>query len=139
MRVLRLYPRLNQHSSLHFFDEVRRALPFPIKKLQCDNGVEFPIAFKLAVEAAGIKHRYIKPRRPQQNGKVERSHRVDAEEFWSRHDFESVTAAEASLAGWEKQYNHERFSMALSGRTPIEKLRLLLPDVNLPQSQLKVQ
>jgi transposase InsO family protein len=139
MRVLRLYPRLNQHSSRHFLDEIRRALPFLIKKLQCDNGVEFPLAFKLAVEAAGIKHRYIKPRRPQQNGKVERSHRVDAEEFWSRHDFESVSAAEASLAGWERRYNHDRFSMALGGRTPIEKLRAVLPDVDIPQSQLSVQ
>ena len=139
LRVLRLYPRQNQHSSLHFLDEVRRALPFPIKKLQCDNGSEFPIAFKLAVEAAGIKHRYIKPRRPQQNGKVERSHRIDGEEFWDRHDFETVAAAELSLAGWERQYNHDRFSMALRGRTPIEKLRAVLPDVNIPQIQLNVQ
>ena len=54
-----------------------------------------PLAFKLAVEAAGIRHRYIKPRRPQQNGKVERSHRVDAEEFWSRHDFATRADAEA--------------------------------------------
>jgi hypothetical protein len=29
-----------------------------------------------------MRHRYIKPRRPQQNGKVERSHRIDNEEFW---------------------------------------------------------
>ncbi|MBA3639506.1 MAG: transposase family protein [Acidobacteria bacterium] len=94
-------PRLSRavDSSIHFLDELRRALPFPIKKLQCDNGSEFPIAFKLAVEAAGIKHRYIKPRRPQQNGKVERSHRVDGEEFWSRHEFQTVAAAESSLAG----------------------------------------
>ena len=32
--------------SLHFLTELGRALPFPIKKLQCDNGVEFPLAFK---------------------------------------------------------------------------------------------
>ena len=50
--VLRLYKRLNQHSSLQFLTELRRALPFPMKKLQCDNGSEFPLAFKLAVEAA---------------------------------------------------------------------------------------
>ena len=127
--VLRLYPRQNQHSSVHFLGEIRRALPFPIKKLQCDNGMEFPLAFKLAVEAAGIKHRYIKPRRPQQNGKVERSHRIDAEEFGSRYDFDTVASAEVSLAEWERRYNHERFSMALRGRTPMEKLRAALPAV----------
>ena len=131
LRVLRLYTRQNQHSSLHFLNELQRALPFPIKKLQCDNGAEFPLAFKLAVEAAGITHRYIKPRRPQQNGKVERSHRIDGEEFWSRHDFDSMPAAEASLAGWERRYNHERFSMALGGRTPIEKLRAVRPEFDV--------
>jgi transposase InsO family protein len=68
-RVLRL-PRLNPASSLAFFTELRRVLPFPIRRLQCDNGQEFPLAFALAVEAAGIRRRYIQPRRPQQNGKV---------------------------------------------------------------------
>jgi transposase InsO family protein len=81
-----------------------------------------PPGVQLAVEAAGIRHRYIKPRRPQQNGKVERSHRVDEEEFWSEHDFATRADADAPLAAWEKRYNHERFSLALHGRTPAEKL-----------------
>jgi transposase InsO family protein len=125
-RVLRVYRQLNQHSSLHFLDELRRTLPFGIKKLQCDNGSEFPLAFKLAVEQLGIRHRYIKPRRPQQNGKVERSHRIDDEEFWSRHDFEVQAEAEGPLADWEQRYNHDRFSLALHGRTPAEKLQAVL-------------
>jgi hypothetical protein len=53
LRVLRLHFLQNQHSSIHFLDELCRALPFPIKKLHCDNGSEFPIALGLAVEAAG--------------------------------------------------------------------------------------
>ncbi|HZT76592.1 MAG TPA: helix-turn-helix domain-containing protein, partial [Vicinamibacterales bacterium] len=81
-RVLRLYRHLNHRSSLTFFRELRDALPFPIRKLQCDNGTEFPLDFALTVQAAGIRHRYITPRRPEQNGKVERSHRIDDEEFW---------------------------------------------------------
>ena len=125
-RVLRLYRRLNHHSSLHFLGELRRTLPFAVKKLQCDNGSEFPLAFKLAVEAAGIRHRYIKPRRPQQNGKVERSHRIDDEEFWSRHDFDAQDDAEGPLAAWEQCYNYDRFSLALHGRTPAEKLQAVL-------------
>ena len=133
-RVLRLYRRLNQHSSLHFLGELRRTLPFAIKKLQCDNGSEFPLAFKLAVEEAGIRHRYIKPRRPQQNGKVERSHRIDGEEFWSRHDFEAQADAEGALAAWEQRYNHDRFSLALQGRTPAEKLYALLASPAVTQA-----
>jgi hypothetical protein len=44
----------------------------PIPKLQCDNGAEFPFAFSLPVQEAGMKHRYITPRCPQQNGKAEK-------------------------------------------------------------------
>lgn len=83
-RILRLYRRLNQYSSLDFLAEVRRVLPFAIRRLQCDNGQEFPLAFALTVQAAGMRHRCIVPRCPEPNSKVERSHRIDSEEFWSR-------------------------------------------------------
>ncbi|MBK9308338.1 MAG: transposase [Nitrospira sp.] len=121
-RILRLYPRKNQQTSHLFFSTLRAALPFPIQKLQVDNGTEFPLAFALTVQQAGMRLRYIKPRCPEQNGKVERSHRVDEEEFWSRSTFESFTPAAEALLAWERRYNHERFSMALSGLTPAEKL-----------------
>jgi transposase len=65
-RVLRLYRELNQRSSVDFLGEVRRALPFPIHQLQCDNGTEFSLSFALTVQEVGIKLRYIRPRRPQQ-------------------------------------------------------------------------
>lgn len=90
--------------------------------MQTDNGPEFPLAFKLSVEEAGMEHRYIRPRRPQQNGKVERSHRIDGEEFWSRHTFLTFSDATAALHACEHHYNCERFSMALHGRTPAERL-----------------
>jgi transposase InsO family protein len=67
------------------------------RAMRTDYGSEFPLAFKLAVEAEGIRHRHIKPRRPQQNGKMERSHRMDAEEFWGCHDFETGNDAEEPL------------------------------------------
>src|SRR6266850_3604015 len=126
-RVLRLYRELNQRSSLDFLSELRRAMPFPVRRLQCDNGTEFPLAFSLSVQEAGIRHRYIKPRCPEQNGKVERSHRVDNEEFWTRHNFTAFDAAAQALLRWERTYNFDRFSMALYGDTPVEKLTRLLP------------
>jgi hypothetical protein len=57
-RGLRLYRRLHQSSSLAFLGELCRAFPFRIRKLQCDNGHEFPFGFSLAVQALGIRHRY---------------------------------------------------------------------------------
>ena len=126
-RVLGLYRRLYHGSSLAFLIELRRAFPFQIRRLQCDNGREFPLEFALAVEAAGIRHRYIRPRRPQQTRKVERSHRIDHEEFWSRQTFPDFDAASVALRGWEATYNYQRLSLALKGRTPAEKLAATLP------------
>ena len=60
------------------------------------------------------------------NGKVERSHRLDAESFWQRHAFTTAEDAEVALAAWEHHYNHERFSLPLGGLTPVEKLHLKL-------------
>ena len=130
-RVLRLYRRLNQTSSLDFLGELQRGFPFPIRKVQSDNGSEFSLAFSLAVQEAGIRHRHIRPRRPQQNGKVERSHRIDHEEFWGHRSFDNFETAAAALGNWEHAYNFERFSSALGGRTPAEKLSAALPGVSI--------
>src|SRR3989442_4531808 len=86
-----------------------------------------PVGLRPGVEALGIQHRYIRPRHPQQNGKVERSHRIDQEEFWGRHRFADFDEAATALRAWERTYNYERFSLALQGRTPAEKLAAVLP------------
>jgi len=78
-------------------------------------GQEFPFAFALAMAALGICHRHICPRRPQQNGKVERSHRIDQEEFWGRHRFSDFDAAAVGLRAWEATYNYQRLSLPFRG------------------------
>jgi transposase InsO family protein len=60
--------------------------------------------FALTVHATGIRHRYITPRRPEQNGKVERSHRIDDEELWQRHSFASFDDGAVALEAWERRY-----------------------------------
>ena len=65
-----------------------------------------------------MKHRYIRPRRPQQNGKLERSHRIDHEELWSRQHFADFDAAASVLHAWEATYDYDRFSLVLQGQTP---------------------
>lgn len=54
------------------------------------------------------------------------SHRIDDEEFCGRNAGQDFDAAAEALAAWEYRYNHERFSMALRGRTPMEKLAAML-------------
>ena len=127
-RVLRLYRHQNQTSSQRFFNELRRVLPFPIRTLQCDNGTEFAFGFGLTVQQAGVRLRHIRPRCPEQNGKVERSHRIDSEEFWSKHHAHDFDSTSDALLRWERFYNLERFAVVLKGETPAEKLTRLLPE-----------
>jgi len=81
---------------------------FPIQKIQTDHGAEFPFTFVLALERRGIRHGYIRPRCPEQNGKVERSHRIDHDEFWSRRGFDTFETAATQLRAWERVYNEDR-------------------------------
>ena len=39
-----------------------------------------------------------------------------------RYHGQDFDAAAEALVVWEHRYNHDRFSMALRGRTPMEKL-----------------
>jgi hypothetical protein len=52
---------LNHRTRLAFFRELPEALPFPIRKIQCDNGTDFPLEFSfddaaVALEAWGYSH-----------------------------------------------------------------------------------
>ena len=45
LRVLRIYPRLNQQTAIQFADYVLERLPFRVEVIQTDNGVEFGASF----------------------------------------------------------------------------------------------
>ncbi|HUQ63372.1 MAG TPA: IS481 family transposase [Acidimicrobiales bacterium] len=126
LRVLRIYPALNQKTAIQFVDYVCQRLPFPIQVIQTDNGTEFGSSFHYHVLDKGIGHRYIKPRTPRLNGKVERSHRIDAEEFYRLLDGTLVDDAKVfndKLQEWEDYYNYSRPHGGLGGQTPYERLR----------------
>lgn len=127
LRALRLFRQLGVRSTLEFLADVRQRVPFSIRKIQTDHGAECPLEFVLALQEAGIRPRYIRPRRPQPNGKVERRHRIDQEACWSRRQFETFPEADVAIQGWERTYNVDRFSVALHGETPAEKLARLRP------------
>src|ERR1700722_17117638 len=82
IRVLRIYAQHNQKSAIQFLDYVLEKLPFQVQTIQTDNGSEFQGSFHWHVLDRGIGHVYIRPATPRLNGKVERSHRIDAEEFY---------------------------------------------------------
>lgn len=125
-RVLRIYTRNTTQNAMDFLEQVKQTFPVAIRQIQTDNGPEFATDFSFHLDRQGIHHRRIKPRTPRLNGKVERSHRTDEEEFYSRQRFEDIQDLKVKLSEWEKHYNLERAHMGLNGQTPVERLQAKL-------------
>jgi transposase InsO family protein len=130
-RFARAYAELNAHWTIDFLDRLERVLPFPVYAMQTDNGYEF--TYKLLngsthpmdewCSARGIRHRLIPPGVKELNGKVERSHRIDADYFYGRAPTGSLELFNAALARWIDRYNAERPHGGIGFMTPIEKLQ----------------
>jgi len=126
IRALKIYRRHTQKNAIDFLDCVVEKFPFRIHTVRTDRGHEFQALFHWHVEDQGMRHVYIKPRSPQLNGKVERSHRSDQEEFYQLLTYTDDVDLDAKLATWEQFYNYDRPHGAFNGRTPYETMRSLL-------------
>jgi len=73
---------LNQKTAIQFADYVLEKLPFRVEQIQNDNGAEFQSGFHWHLLDRVLRQDYIRPSTPRLNGKVERSHRIDDEEFY---------------------------------------------------------
>lgn len=110
------------------------------REIQTDNGVEFGGTarrkkpdrgdlFSKFCEEKGIVHHFIRPRTPEHNGKVERSHRTDQDKFYRGLRFFSLDDLRKQGKAWEKRYNSIP-KQVLGYKSPdqveLEKLRELL-------------
>lgn len=125
IRVLRIYDELTLHHSVEFLQQVVAQIPFKIQAIRTDGGIEFTYPmptpkihpFTQACRKLGIEHRINRPGYPQANGKVERSHRTDEEEFYRRIP---PSLWQTQLPVWEKRYNFQRAHQSLYGLSPME-------------------
>lgn len=132
-RFSRAYEELNEHWTIDFLERLKAACPFPIWCIQTDNGWEFTFALHPyeAREHAmdtwckenGIRHRLIPPGVKELNGKVERSHRIDADYFYGRAPTDSLEIFNRAMAQWMSFYNAQRPHGGLGYQTPMEKLK----------------
>ena len=127
------YDELNQHWTYDFLERMYKNMPFPIKCIQSDNGQEFTFRL-LAPTAKGhlmdvwckeknIEHQMIPPGVKELNGKVERSHRIDADYFYGRARTSNIKDFNKQLENWIKNYNLFRPHGGISFLTPVEKLK----------------
>ncbi len=94
-----------------------------------DNGPEFgpresknkrEHPFERMLMEIGIKHRYIRPYRPQTNGKVERIWRTIEEDLLEGTYFESLENLKEELLQYMYYYNHERPHQGIGGLSPVK-------------------
>jgi len=110
-------------NAIDFLDYVIDKFPFRIKYVHTDNGHEFQSKFHWHCEDSGIIHRDIKPASPHLNGKVERSHLTDKQEFYQLLTYTGDRNLKKQLAEWEAFYNYHRPHSSLKGKTPYEILK----------------
>jgi len=123
VRALKVYRRHTQQNAIAFLDYVVQKFPFRIHTVRTDRGHEFQAQFHWHLADQGIRHVYIKARTPQLNGKVERSHRTDQQEFYQLLSYTDDVDLGQRLAEWEAFYNYHRPHAAFAGQTPYEALR----------------
>lgn len=144
LRVVRFFPELTNSAGLAFLAALRAAFPFCVRQVQTDNDATFTNwytgapktapdravrlhPFTLACETAGIRHRCIRPRSPHLNGKVERSHRIEDEEFYRTRRCRSVAELQQRHRRFNQFYNTARPHGGHGGLTPLERLRQFAP------------
>jgi len=126
--VLGVYHRRSAKNTIHFLSErVIEEMPFPIQRLQTDNGNEFK-AYLVQdfLKAHSIKFRPIRPRSPHLNGKVERAQQTVLREFFALQDRKlSIEDLNEELACWQHYYNWDRIHGAI-GNPSMDKVCALL-------------
>lgn len=88
------------------------------------NKVQHP--FERMLMELNIKHRYIRPYRPQTNGKVERFWRTIEDDLLRETHFENESELKEELLQYLYYYNHERHHQGI-GDTPVN-FKSLLPN-----------
>jgi transposase len=112
---------------------VERALEFftaegiTARRLQTDNHFSYTKnrGLRELLARHAIHHRFIPPRTPKRNGKVERYQQTLAREWAYGQRYSSSTARAHALPIWQKHYNTTRNHSGIGNRPPISRVRNL--------------
>lgn len=114
-RILEIVDEKSVTNTSRFVKTLQNSLGLKINTIQTDNGPEFvnnqidtneTTMFERTLEILGIKHRRTRPYSPWQNGKVERSHKIDGERFYSKQEFTSVEDLKRKVKRYNARYNN---------------------------------
>lgn len=114
-RVLEIVDEKSVTHTSKFLETLEERMGFKIKTVQTDNGYEFVndvdrtkkiSRFQRKLEILKIRHKRTRPYSPWQNGKVERSHRLDNDMFYSRRVFKNFRDMMKQIKRYANRYNN---------------------------------
>lgn len=125
VQYAKLFSNLSQDNTCLFLEEIMAKSPFPLNKVRMDNGNEFQSKVRAFLQARAISYIYNRPSRPDMNGKVERTHRIDTEEFYLKDLSRTFEERKLGLARYVSFFDNERphWGFGMDGKTPLEKLQ----------------
>jgi len=133
-RVSKLYWHKGTREAIDFLGVIQKAIPFKLLSLQLDNDRAFtnrlqplcsgdPHPFEVAVKKMGVEVRFIPPGQKELQGKVERLHKTDDDEFFWKAPQCSFNQLDRSLNHWTYEYNHLRHHTSLGRKTPVQVIQ----------------
>ena len=95
-----------------------------VERVMTDNAWSYRHGRQLRdlLDARGIKHKFIRPHCPWQNGKIERFNRTLASEWAYARAYDTNRQRNAALPDFLHRYNHERPHSAIGGHPPQHRL-----------------
>jgi transposase InsO family protein len=132
---VQLVKKTGRTSASAFLMAVIKAVPYKIRTVLTDNGIQFtfppryadgPTArymthmFDMRCRENGIEHRLTKIKHPWTNGQVERMNRTIKDATVKRYHYDSHQQLEAHLTDFINAYNYGRRLKTLKALTPYE-------------------
>lgn len=125
VRHAEIFPHADMATTAIFLGRILPVLK--PRMIQTDNGSEFGRQVSAWLRDRSIRHVFSHVHRPQENAYVERSHRIDEEEFYSVEPLgATLEELRVRFARYLKMYNEERPHWGLNGKTPMEFLTTYL-------------
>lgn len=132
-----IYDEHSTYSSTDFLRKLVECSPFPIRRIQTDNGSEFtnalkvktpelqPSLFEHTLQEYEIEYQRIRIATPRHNGKVERQHRIDGQRFYGQLRMYSLADGRKQIQAYNKLSN-EIPKICLDFKSPNEVLEKYL-------------
>ena len=118
------YSSLSSASARDFIERLMKVSPFPIRRVQTDNGSEFEKYFREYLEKHRIVHFYNYPRYPRGNGYIERFFRTIKEQYiyWNTDGIYDIRKFNENLIEYLIWYNTKKPHTGLNKLSPVDYL-----------------